>query len=286
MDSGSSCEVIYEHCFMKFKPSIRASNVDSKVPLIGFSGEKSWSIEKIPLEITIGDAPLTKKETLDFMIVKSDLPYNMLLGRTTMLRDLLRANTDVFAWTHADMIGIARTITVKGKPFNTEHGLNEYSHVKPIKKKRRGLGPDRSTIACKEVEELTKVGILRKVKHQTWVANPVMTPTRVITRLKWHKEMKIRRPSSQKKGSSVTKDSFGFKGCWRKLPKIVDKVFHARIREKTLRHLLMSGIKSPFEKKCWQILRRLLRSCQSNQHVKLNAEENVPSGCKRGRSFL
>ncbi|GJZ22793.1 reverse transcriptase domain-containing protein [Tanacetum coccineum] len=90
------------------------------------------------------------------------------------LRDLLRANADVFAWTHADMIGIPRTITVKGKPFNTEHKLNEYSHVKPIKQKRRGLGPDRSTTACKEVEELTKAGILQKVKHQTWVANPVM----------------------------------------------------------------------------------------------------------------
>ncbi|GKG51390.1 reverse transcriptase domain-containing protein, partial [Tanacetum coccineum] len=56
----------------------------SKVPLIGFSGEKSWSIGKIPLEITIGDDPLTRKETLNFVIVKSDSPYNMLLGRTAM----------------------------------------------------------------------------------------------------------------------------------------------------------------------------------------------------------
>ncbi|GJU54012.1 hypothetical protein Tco_1227726 [Tanacetum coccineum] len=63
---------------------------------------------------------------------------------------------------------------IEGKPFKTEHKLNEYSHIKPIKQKRRGLGPDRSTAACKEVEELTKAGILWKVKHQTWVANPVM----------------------------------------------------------------------------------------------------------------
>ncbi|GJV35124.1 hypothetical protein Tco_1407601 [Tanacetum coccineum] len=260
MDGESSCKVIYEHCFMKLKQSIRASKVDSKVPLIGFSGEKSWSIGKLPLEITIGDPPLTRKETLNFVIVKTDSSYNMLLGRTAMqkmgivvstihgaikfhttegigtilstyesdklkegmkkiretppasekggfscttseekvvvnnkypeqavtirkqqlehfkerLRDLLRANADVFAWTHVDMTRIPRTITVKGKPFNIEHKLNEYSHVKPIKQKRRGLSPDRSTAACKEVEELTKAGILRKVKHQTWVANPVM----------------------------------------------------------------------------------------------------------------
>ncbi|GJU15991.1 reverse transcriptase domain-containing protein [Tanacetum coccineum] len=241
MDSGSSCEVIYKHCFMKLRPSIRASNIDSKVPLIGFSREKSWSSGEIPLEITIGDALLARKETLNFVIVKSNSPYNMLLGRTTMqkmgimvstiheaikfhttkgvrtvfstyesdkviegikkvretpsaskkgvfsydvteekviinnkypeqtitierqlpehfkgrLRDLLRANANVFAWTHVDMTAIPRTIMVEGKPFNIEHKLSEYSYVKPIKQKRRDLGPDRNTAACKEVEELT-----------------------------------------------------------------------------------------------------------------------------------
>ncbi|GJU04986.1 hypothetical protein Tco_1121416, partial [Tanacetum coccineum] len=32
----------------------------------------------------IGDPPLTRKETLNFMIVKFDLSYSMLLGRTAM----------------------------------------------------------------------------------------------------------------------------------------------------------------------------------------------------------
>nr|GFC80236.1 reverse transcriptase domain-containing protein [Tanacetum cinerariifolium] len=59
MNSGSSSEVIYEHCSMKLKPSIRVSKIDSKVPVIGFSGEKSWSSGEIPLEIMIGD-PLSQ----------------------------------------------------------------------------------------------------------------------------------------------------------------------------------------------------------------------------------
>nr|GEW39642.1 hypothetical protein [Tanacetum cinerariifolium] len=46
--------------------------------------ENSWSIGKIPLEITIGDPPLIREETLNFMIVKSGFPYNMLLGRKSM----------------------------------------------------------------------------------------------------------------------------------------------------------------------------------------------------------
>nr|GEU43837.1 reverse transcriptase domain-containing protein [Tanacetum cinerariifolium] len=93
------------------------------------------------------------------------------------LQNLLRANADIFAWTHVDMTGISRTIMVDGKPgkpFKTEHKLNEYSHIMPIKKNKRSLSPDRNVAARKEAKELTKVGILRKVKHQTWVANPVM----------------------------------------------------------------------------------------------------------------
>ncbi|GJR74151.1 reverse transcriptase domain-containing protein [Tanacetum coccineum] len=86
MDSGSSCEIIYEHCFEKLNPSIQATMVDLKTRLVGFSGERSWSIGEVPLEITIGDAPLSRTETLNFVIVRSDSLHNMLLGRTAMQR--------------------------------------------------------------------------------------------------------------------------------------------------------------------------------------------------------
>ncbi|GKD71840.1 reverse transcriptase domain-containing protein [Tanacetum coccineum] len=86
MDSGSSCEIIYEHCFEKLNPTIKATKVDLKTPLVGFSGERSWSIGEVPLEITIGDAPLSRTETLNFVIVRSDSSHNMLLGRTAMQR--------------------------------------------------------------------------------------------------------------------------------------------------------------------------------------------------------
>nr|GEV77939.1 retrovirus-related Pol polyprotein from transposon TNT 1-94 [Tanacetum cinerariifolium] len=194
MDSGSSCEVIYEHCFLKLKPYIQASKVDSHVSLVGFPGKKSWAVGEVLSEITIGNAPLTRSETLNFVIVRSNSPYNMLLGRTTMqkmgmtitirkqlpehfkerLQNLLRTNADVFTWTHADMTRISKTITVNEKPFNTKHKLNKYNHIKPIKQKRQNIGLDRGTSAHKEVEELTREGILRESVHQTWVANPVM----------------------------------------------------------------------------------------------------------------
>ncbi|GKE03265.1 hypothetical protein Tco_1395283 [Tanacetum coccineum] len=84
LDRRSSYELIYEHCFLKLKPSIRSFRVDSKTPLIGFSGEYSWPLGELPLEITIGEGLLIVTKTLNFVIVRCDSPYNMLLGRTAM----------------------------------------------------------------------------------------------------------------------------------------------------------------------------------------------------------
>ncbi|GJW78849.1 reverse transcriptase domain-containing protein [Tanacetum coccineum] len=165
MDSGSSCEIIYEHCFEKLNPTIKATKVDLKTPLVGFSRERSWSIGEVPLEITIGDAPLSRIDTLNFVIYPDQM---VTIGKQLPehfkkeLQNLLKSNANVFAWTYTNMIGILRTIMVEGKPFNTEHKLNEYCHVKPIKQNKRGLGPDRNMAACKETKELTKAGILRK----------------------------------------------------------------------------------------------------------------------------
>ncbi|GKD98672.1 reverse transcriptase domain-containing protein [Tanacetum coccineum] len=83
------------------------------------------------------------------------------------LRDLLRSNADVFAWTHADMTMIPRTIMIKGKSFKTEYKLNEYSHIKPIKQKKQSLGPNRNIAACKEVDELTKIQMEERDKDKT-----------------------------------------------------------------------------------------------------------------------
>ncbi|GJZ04096.1 hypothetical protein Tco_0537371 [Tanacetum coccineum] len=84
LDGGSSCEVIYEHCFLKLKPSIRSLRVDLKIPLVGFSGEKSWPLEEVPLEITIREGSLITTKTLNFVIVGSNSPHNIILRRTTM----------------------------------------------------------------------------------------------------------------------------------------------------------------------------------------------------------
>ena len=84
MDCGSSCEIIYEHCFMKLKPAIRSKRIEPKAPLVGFSGERSWLLGEIPLEVTLGEGKFLRTEILNFAIVRSRSPYNMLIGRTAM----------------------------------------------------------------------------------------------------------------------------------------------------------------------------------------------------------
>ncbi|GKE85007.1 hypothetical protein Tco_1558749, partial [Tanacetum coccineum] len=229
MDSKSSCEIIYEHCFEKLNPTIKATKVDLKTPLVGFSGERSWSdsLHNMLLGRTVKHrmgivvstihgaikfhtkkgikTVLSADETdegakrakkilatneegvLSCVNAEEKIIINRKYPDQTMtiekqlpehfkkeLQNLLKSNADVFTWTHADMTGILRTIIVEGKPFNMEHKLNKYNHVKTIMQNKRGLGPDRNMVACKETEKLTKAGILWKVKHQTWVANPVM----------------------------------------------------------------------------------------------------------------
>ncbi|GKB38005.1 hypothetical protein Tco_0882947 [Tanacetum coccineum] len=142
------------------KPSIRSLKVDYKVSLVGFSREHSWPLGEVPLEITIGESPFTRTEVPNFVIVRSNYPHNLLLGGTAMqrmgivkedkrsikkpFRKLKRASSVVWAQKNRSslMTGILITIKVEGKPFNTEHRLNEHKHIEPVKQKKRGLAPE------------------------------------------------------------------------------------------------------------------------------------------------
>ncbi|GJZ47905.1 hypothetical protein Tco_0601737 [Tanacetum coccineum] len=153
----------------------------SERQLVGFSGQHSWPLGEVPLEITIGDSPYARTEILNFVIVRSNSPHNLLLERTAMQRMGIvvkttvnqfqdettrspKVNADVFAWTYAHITGIPRTIMVGRKPFNTEHRLNEFKHIELVRQKKRSLAPERNEAMRKKVEELTKANILREVK--------------------------------------------------------------------------------------------------------------------------
>ncbi|GJX72970.1 reverse transcriptase domain-containing protein [Tanacetum coccineum] len=194
MDIGSSCEIIYEQCFEKLNPTIKSTRVDLKTPLVRFSGECSWSVGEVPLEITIGDAPLSRTETINFVIVRSDSSHNMLLGRTAMQRIGILVSTihgaikfhtekgirTVFLTDEADKeVKRAKKIPATNEErilscVNAEEKIiiND-KYIKPIKETER-LRSRCKMAAVKKWKNYRKEWILRKVKHQTWVANPVM----------------------------------------------------------------------------------------------------------------
>ncbi|XP_071727664.1 uncharacterized protein [Rutidosis leptorrhynchoides] len=82
------------------------------------------------------------------------------------LRNILASITDVFAWKEVDMTGMPREIA--------EHKLNANPSLTPIRQKKCGMAPERSEWLKAEVSKLVKANILREVRYQTWVANPVL----------------------------------------------------------------------------------------------------------------
>ncbi|GJW25231.1 hypothetical protein Tco_0039042 [Tanacetum coccineum] len=204
---------------IKLKPSIRSLRVDSKIPLVRFSGEHSWPLGEVPLKVTVGESPYTRTETLNFVSVKSNSPYNLLLRRTTMQKIRIVLSTIHAAIKFHTPCGIGNVFStyepnkVEEEQKKVKETISEATqdvlscvdakeriivndnHLKqtfvigkqlPTSFKRklqdllrsnadkRGLAPERNEAACKEVDELTKAGILREVKYQTWVANRVM----------------------------------------------------------------------------------------------------------------
>nr|GEY02830.1 hypothetical protein [Tanacetum cinerariifolium] len=129
IDSGSICEVIYEHCFEKLNPTIKATRVNTKHPIVGFFGKRSWSVGEVPLEIIIGEHPLSRTKTLYIVIVKFDSPHNMLLGRTAMQK-----------------IGIVVSTIHGAIKFHTKKESEPYSRLAKLgKKQKRPKGPLPST---------------------------------------------------------------------------------------------------------------------------------------------
>ncbi|GKB03575.1 reverse transcriptase domain-containing protein [Tanacetum coccineum] len=46
VDGGSSSEILYEHCFNRFRPEVRNQMVPATTPLVGFNGEIIWPLGK------------------------------------------------------------------------------------------------------------------------------------------------------------------------------------------------------------------------------------------------
>jgi len=79
---------------------------------------------------------------------------------------VLKKHKRTFAWTTDDMLGIDLEIAA--------HHLNVDPSYKPVKQKRRKLGPERAKVVNEEVERILKSGLIHEVKYPDWLANTVV----------------------------------------------------------------------------------------------------------------
>ncbi|GJT44307.1 hypothetical protein Tco_0953022 [Tanacetum coccineum] len=81
VDGGSSSEILYEHCFNRFRPKVKNQMIPAATPLVGFSGEIIWPLGQILLLVRIGDEEHSTSAWMNFMVVRSPSPYNGIIGR-------------------------------------------------------------------------------------------------------------------------------------------------------------------------------------------------------------
>ncbi|GJR01693.1 reverse transcriptase domain-containing protein [Tanacetum coccineum] len=82
VDEGSSSEVMYEHYFRNLETETKARLKESRTQLVGFSSEVSYPIGTIDLNVTMGEPGKLWTVMMEFAVVKSHSPYNVILGRT------------------------------------------------------------------------------------------------------------------------------------------------------------------------------------------------------------
>nr|GEV93448.1 hypothetical protein [Tanacetum cinerariifolium] len=191
-DGGSSSEVMYEHCFRNLRAETKAKLKESRTPLVGFSGEVSYTIGTINLSLTIGETGKLWIILMEFAIVKSHSPYNVVLGRTG-LRSLGFVASTIHSMIKFPTANGIATMTTKRETLyecrrieevqglamegrinprmqaskfkgttNKEHELKTYHHIEPRVQRKRSIALDRRKVVKDEVAEWLKAGIVRK----------------------------------------------------------------------------------------------------------------------------
>nr|GEU82202.1 reverse transcriptase domain-containing protein [Tanacetum cinerariifolium] len=188
VDGGSPSEIMYEHCFNRFRPKGRSHMVPATTPLIGFSREIIWPARQISLLVKIGDKEHSTSARMNFMVVRSPSPYNGIIGRPgvrkiqavpstayRMLKFPVAGGTVTLQSSRIIPLECIMPADMVGVPCHlVEHRLNIREGCLPVRQKKRGQAPERNKAIYEEVEKLVDAGIMKEVHYHRWLSNPVM----------------------------------------------------------------------------------------------------------------
>ncbi|KAG7591503.1 Integrase catalytic core [Arabidopsis thaliana x Arabidopsis arenosa] len=125
------------------------------------------------LEVPANPVKKISSDLVEAVVINEEYPdqtVNIGSGLSETLRaelvKFLKRNQKTFAWKIEDMTGIDTKVI--------SHELNIDPIFKPVKQKRRKLGPDRAEAVNTEVQRLLDAGLIREVKYPDWLANPVV----------------------------------------------------------------------------------------------------------------
>ena len=122
--------------------------------------EESRTLAK-PIEV-LEDIPLDESNSEKFTRIGTSMEEKMKQD----LVQFLKKSTDVFAWSHEDMLGIDPSVIILC--------LNVSSSHKPVHQKKRVFAPERDNAIKGEVQKLVTAEFIHKVYYPNWLANVVM----------------------------------------------------------------------------------------------------------------
>ncbi|XP_071695056.1 uncharacterized protein [Rutidosis leptorrhynchoides] len=78
--TGSAVDILYEHCFLKLTQDVQDKLKPPLHPVASFTGETTWPLGRVNIDVTLEEDEKRRTVALNFMVVRSQLKYNIIMG--------------------------------------------------------------------------------------------------------------------------------------------------------------------------------------------------------------
>ncbi|KAJ0879700.1 putative nucleotidyltransferase, Ribonuclease H [Helianthus annuus] len=150
VDTGSSEDIIYEHCFNRMQSEDRKLLESVHAPIKGFTGEKVDPIGQITFPVTFGQSPKERTILLTFLVVRAESYHNVIVGRLTL------GKLDAIVSTAR---GFMKFPTPQGIATVFRDKIGEVLNTKRCRQGPTGAtGPERWVLSTRHPDQMVTIG--------------------------------------------------------------------------------------------------------------------------------
>ncbi|XP_021971565.1 uncharacterized protein LOC110866728 [Helianthus annuus] len=150
VDTGSSEDIIYEHCFNRMQLEDRKLLESVHAPIKGFTGEKVDPIGQITFPVTFGQEPRERTILLTFLVVRAESYHTVIIGRFTL------GKLDAIVST---MRGFMKFPTPRGVATVFCNKIGEVLNAKKCRQGPTGaVGPERWVLSTRHPDQTVTIG--------------------------------------------------------------------------------------------------------------------------------